>query len=339
MKGLYTLLIVVFTTAPDLSAQILSRYTTTELLNRTKADNNGFNPGYPEEQIDDALPLIDSAVAVELAKLSGSFPYSRFTYAITLQCPDDSLKQIALTHLLEYDKLCNGAVMTKNNYDKPDVSTVYQYGRLKNALLAQTQKNDSELLKTAIKEFEFWGPFASDYIHIVLKPGMHQLSMGKREFNPCVLASVENCSLWIACIYMITGKEDYGSSNEQLNEVYWKFIRLWRIDKQADNRKDLIRFGKDNTITTSTAIKSLDSLDFDSIPELKEKFDNVRKKDDGKIIIYTHDKKALLYLDYTEMVRMGLSKQVMSSSILYLVELNSPTTIRLTKINYRDRYN
>ena len=138
---------------------------------------------------------------------------------------------------------------------------------------------------------------------------------------------------------MITGKEDYGSSNEQLNEVYWKFMRLMRIDKQADNRKDLIRFGKDNTITTSTAIKSLDSLGFDSIPELKEKFDNVRKKDDGKIIIYTHDKKALLYLDYTEMVRMGLSKQAMSSPTLYLVELNSPTTIRLTKINYRDRYN
>src|SRR5450631_109760 len=120
MKGLYTLLIVVFTTAPDLSAQILSRYTTTELLNRTKTDNNGFNASYAEEQIDDALPLIDSAVAVELAKLSGSFPYSRFTYAITLQCPDDSLKQIALTHLLQYDKLCNGAMMTKNNYDKPD---------------------------------------------------------------------------------------------------------------------------------------------------------------------------------------------------------------------------
>ena len=179
MKGLYTLFIIIILTATTLSAQVLSKCTTAELLNRVKASNNGFNPGFADQQIDDALPLIDSTVAVELAKLSGVIPYNRFAYAITLQCPDDSLKEMVLTHLLEYNKLCNGAVMTKNNYDKPDVSTVYQYGRLKNALLSQTQKNDSELLKIAIKEFEFWGPFASDYIHIVLKPGMHQLSMGK----------------------------------------------------------------------------------------------------------------------------------------------------------------
>ncbi len=338
MRGFYILFIVIFITTINLSAQILSRYTTNQLLNKIKATNNGFIPVNDEESIDEAIPLIDSSVAVELAKLSGANPYTRFVYAITLQCPDDSLKQIVLTHLLEYDQLCNGGVVTKNNYYNPQVYNVYQYGWFKNALLAQVKKNDSELLKITIKEFEFWSPFASDYFNIVLRPGIRQLSMGKREFNPCVLASPENCGLWVECIYMITGKEDYGSSDDKLNQVYRKFMRM-RIDKQADNRKDLIRFGKQNTIATTSAINSLDSLDFNSIPGLKDKFDNVIKKDNAKIILYTNSKKALLYLDYTEMVKMGFSKQLMRSPSLYLLELDSPTTIRLTKINFRERYN
>jgi len=324
-----------------LLSQTLIRLTTAELLCKTKLDNRGFQPGEDEESIDDALPLIDSSVAVELAKLSGVIPYNRFGYAITLQCQNESLKRMVLTHLLEYDKLCNGTLISKNTYDQQGLAGVYEYGRFTGSMISQTDTGDSNLLSIAAKEFEYWAPMAKDYIDVIMKSGMHQLAIksGKRKFEPCVLASAENCSLWVACIYLITGEEEYGSSNEQLNDVYSKLMKKLRIDKRMDNRKEFVRLGKTDIITTTLQINALDSIDFEIIPKLKEKLDNTSKKDNAKIIVYTHGKKALLYLDYTEMVKMGFSKQLMRIPSLYLLELDSPTTIRLTKINFRERYN
>ena len=98
------------------------------------------------------------------------------------------------------------------------VQRVFRYGRFSKVMLAQTNARDTNLLKITIKEFEFRAPMAQGYIDIIVKSGMHQLAIksGKSKFAPCMLASAGNCSLWIACLYLITGKEEYGSSNEQL---------------------------------------------------------------------------------------------------------------------------
>jgi len=207
-------------------------------------------------------------------------------------------------------------------------------------MLEQIDKSDTNFLKTATKEFEFWAPMASDYIDIIMKPGMHQLAIktGKRKFTRCMLASAANCSFWIACIYLITGKEEYGSANEQLNEVYRKLMNRLRIDKRTDKRKGIIRLGKQNIMTTSVPVNTLDSLDFETIPALKEKFDKARSKDNCQILIYTHGNKGLLFLYYSEKLTMGFSKRVFGFPSVYLTELTTPSTIQLTNIDYRDRY-
>lgn len=322
-----------------LSSQSYSRFTTSELLNITKADNLNFKGSFAADQFNYALPLIDSMVAVELAKLFGLHIEDNYVYAIGLQCRDDSLKQLILDNLIDHDKLCTSTLISKNNYDQQGAAAIYEYGRLSKVLLEQTDTKDTNLLKIAGKEFEYWAPMAQDYIDIIMKNGIHQLAIksGKTKFAPCVLASAGNCSLWIACIYLITGKEEYGSANEQLNEVYRKLMKRLRIDKKTDNRKDFIRFKKEDIITSAIPLKTLDSLDFETIPELKEKLENVRKKNGWQINIYTHLNKALLYFGYTEIDKTGFSRnKTFDLSSMYLAELNTPTTIKLTKIGFRE---
>ena len=284
-------------------------------------------------------------VAVELARLSGLYgsniplnQYPDYTYAIGLQCRDDSLKQMLLMTLLKYDELCNTPMITKNGYVMSNAKDVYEYSNmLKNAMLKQLKKDDTNFLKIATKEFEFWAPFAWGFLDTVAKPGLHQLSMGKRKFYPCVLASTYNASLWASCIHFITGKEEYGSANDQPNEVYKKFMKTGILKKDPDDRKGFVRMGKTDIITT-TSINSLDSLDFESIPALKEKINKYHNKKEWQTIIYTHGNKGLIFLDYSEKMLIGFTKREVGSSSVYLVELNSPTTIQLTNITYRQRY-
>ena len=326
-------------TANNVSSQTLTRYTTTELLNRAKINGAGFTNSYPEQELNYTLPLIDSAVALELTKLSGLHVSNNYTYAISLQCRNDSLKQMVLNDLLVHDKFCKDTMISKIKYDDHSVAGVYEYGRLSNAMLAQTDKEDTGFLKIANKEFEYWAPMAKDYMDTIMKSGMHQLAIksGKRKFTPCMLASPGNCSLWVACIYYITGKKEYGSANEQVNEVYRKLMKKLRIDKKTDNRKGVIHYGKEKIITPAAPVISFNSLDFEMIPELKEKFDNVRKKASWEIIIYTNGNKALLLL-YDEEKMMSLSKREIAIKSMYLIELTSPSEIHLTNIDYGQRY-
>ena len=99
MRGLYTLFIVTLLALTNLSAQTLSRYTTGELLHRLKANTTGSYSN-AEDPFNYALPLIDSVVALECAKLSGFDIEDNYVYAIGLQCHDDSLKQLVLNNLL-----------------------------------------------------------------------------------------------------------------------------------------------------------------------------------------------------------------------------------------------
>jgi len=233
--NLYLLSAAIILPAFDLSSQTLLKYRTAELLNKAKITGADFLNNYPEVQLNYALPLIDSAVAVELARLaglsnSGTFfsQYPGYAYAISLQYEDDSLKQMLLNALLEYDKFCDDPGIAKNQYGSLAINgkAPYEYSDvLKNAMLKQVQKNDTTLLKIVTNEFEYWAPFASRYFDTISKPGWHQMSVGKRKFNPCVLASPVNASLWASCIYLLTNKEEYGSSNDQLNEVYKKFMK------------------------------------------------------------------------------------------------------------------
>jgi hypothetical protein len=349
MKWLFNLCIIFFAgllPTTNVTSQTLSRYTTAELLNRARTSGTGFINSYPEIQVNYALPLIDSVVAVKLAKISGLHntnslfqQHFDYTYAIGLQCRDDSLKQILLTALVEYDKLCDDPIIAKNEYDQPNVKYVYEYSNMcKSAMLKQLKKDDTSLLKIATKEFEFWAPFAWGYLDTVLKPGLRQLSMGKRKFKPCLLASFINGSFWAYCIYFISGKEEYGSANDQLNEVYKKFMKINREKKDPDERKDFVRLGRTTVIPLTNSTNTLDSLDFETIPALREKFDKNRKNDTWQIIIYTHGHKGLIFLYYSERRSIGFSKQWVGSSSIYLAELNTPSTIQLTNIDYRERY-
>ena len=332
---------------PKLLSQKLSRYTTAELLNKAKKDGADFINNYSELQLNYALPLIDSGVAVELARLSGLSnssiffnQYPGYAYAISLQYKDDSLKQMLLTALLEYDKLCNDVLMTKNQYSQGGVGKLaYEYSDiLKNAMLKQVQENDTNLLRIATKEFEFWAPLALGNFDTLAKPGWHQLSIGKRKFNPCMFASPINASLWASCIYLLTSKEEYGSPNDHLNEVYKKLMKIGAVKRDPETRKGFIRLGKTNIITSSATINTLDLWDFESIPVLKEKFDKKRKEENWEITIYTNGIKGLLFLAHSENVRIGFSKRLIGSSSTYLVELKTPSTIQLTNIDYRERY-
>ena len=340
MRGLYALFITTLLAVTNLPAQTLSRYTTGELLNRWKANTAGSYRN-AEDPFNYALPLIDSAVAVECAKLSAFDIENNYVYAIGLQCHDHSLEKLVLNNLLAHDKLCDSSLISKTNYDQSGAAGIYEYGRFSKVMLAQTNTMDTALLKIAIKEFEFWAPMAQNYIDIIMKSGMHQLAIksGKRKFAPCMLASAGNCSLWIACIYLITGKEEYGSSNEQLNKTYRKLMKKLRIDKRMDGREDFIRFGKGTMITSAAPANTLDSLDFETIPELKEKFNSIRKKGNWKIIMCTHLNKGLLYLGYTERDKTGFSgNRTFGMSSMYLVELKSPSTIQLTHFHYKENY-
>jgi hypothetical protein len=317
-------------------------------LNRAKKEGANFINNYSEIQLNYALPLIDSAVALELARLSGINNggilfnlYSGYAYAIGLQYADDSLKKMFLTALLAYDKLCNDVLITKNEYSQQAVNGkyIYEYSNiLKNAMLRQVQKNDTNLLTTANKEFEFWAPFASDYFETIAKPGWHQLSIGKRKFKTCMFAAPKNAALWASCIYLVTGKEDYGSSNDQLNEVYKKCVKIGGVKRNPEERKGFIRLGEPHIITSPLSTNTLDSLDFESIPSIKEKFAKNKKKDDWEIVIYTNGAKALIFLYYSESIRIGISKRLIGSSSTYLVELKTPSTLQLTSIDYRERY-
>ncbi|MGH2563004.1 MAG: hypothetical protein ACRDE5_00730 [Ginsengibacter sp.] len=335
MKGFYIISIFVFVTLiqyTKVSAQTFSKYTTVELLK--KAKDSGFQAPDPSEQMNDAIPLIDSLVAVALTRIGDPNANDFFKYAVGLQCRDDSLKQRIVNYLLPYDKLCSSdALVAKNDYNR---ISGYEYGRIRNALFSQIEKDDTDFLNIATREFEFWAPFADEYQKVVLKAGIGQLSMGKRKFNPCVLAAPANCWLWASSIYYLAGREKYGSSDEKLNEVYNRLKR--GTERMMDRRKDFIRLGKEDIVATDTTINSLDSLDFETISELKDKFDKIRRKDNYQIVIYTHQNKGLLYTTYTDKMSNGFSKELVSISSLQLVEIKTPKAIQLTKIGYRDRY-
>ena len=112
-----------------------------------------------------------------------------------------------------------------------------------------------------------------------------------------------------------------------------------RINKRMDGRIDFIRFGKGNITTSTAPVNTLDSLDFEAIPELKEKFNSIRKKDIWKIIMYTYINKGLLYLGYTERDKRGFSgNRTFGMSSMYVVELNSPSIIQLTHFFYKENY-
>ena len=345
--NLYLLFVVGLLPTTNLLSQTLSRYTTAELLNKAKKNGPDFINSYPEVQLNYALPLIDSAVAVELARLAGLSnggmffsQYPGYAYAISLQCEDDSLKQMLITALLEYDKSCNDFVMTKNQYDQlANGKLAYEYSNiLKNAMLKQIQKNDTNLLKIVTKEYEFWAPLASGYFDTIAKPGWHQLSIGKRKFKPCMLASPVNAGLWASCIHLLTGNEDYGSSNEQLDNVYKRFMKIGSVKRDPEERKGFVRLGKTEVIPLTASCNTLDSLDFETIPELKEKFDRCRKSKEWRIILYTHENKALLFLSKVEKTMSGFRQVWDDFSSVYLAELNTPSTLQLSKITYRERY-
>ena len=76
----------------------------------------------------------------------------------------------------------------------------------------------------------------------------------------------------------------------------------------------------------------------ETIPVLKEKFDDYKKKEISSIVLYTNVGKALLLLYSSEKTLVGFSKQYVGASSLYLLELIAPNTLQMTPINYRERF-
>ncbi len=319
----------------QLLSQKLYRFTTTELLSQAKANGSSFINGY---FLNYALPLIDTEVAVQMARIAGAEGPNKYTDMITLQCRDDSLRQFLLNNLLAHDKLCDAPMVAKPAYDQ-SMSGVYEYWPITNEILTQVE-GDTSFIATATKEFNFWGPMAWGYMDTIMRSGAQQFAIksGKRKFSPCLLASYGNSTLWASCIYFITGKDEYGSSNDHLNEIYKKVIKVGVRRKNHEEKKGIVQLVKKDIASTTTVVNTIDSLDFDSIPLIKEKLEEVRKNHNWQIIIYTHGNKGLLFLYYEEKMMMELSRQWVGIPATYLVELTSPSTIDFTSIKYRDRY-
>ena len=205
-------------------------------------------------------------------------------------------------------------------------------------MLKQIGDNDTGFLEVAKRQFEFWGPHIIGFYNTVAKPGFHQLKIGKTKFEPCLLAGLENGMFWIKSIYLITGKTDYGSPDEQLNKAYKKLINGAGVKRDPDDRPDFIKFGKSNSISLGATYGSLDSLDLEKVPELKEKVEKVRKEKSWKIMMYTHKNKGLILLNYVTSTMIGLSKENINSPTIYFLDLTSPSTLQITNISYRERY-
>src|SRR4030095_9414867 len=110
--------------------------------------------------------------------------YPQYKHAIGLQLKDSLLKCLLLSDLLVYDSLCNKGKVTKNDYDSRGMKLKYEYpDLLKNAFIKQINKNDTGFLNLAGNEFELWGRFVWEFYNTVAKPGFHQLSIGKTEFE------------------------------------------------------------------------------------------------------------------------------------------------------------
>ncbi|MEP6617113.1 MAG: hypothetical protein ABJA57_11060 [Ginsengibacter sp.] len=255
-----------------------------------------------------------------------------------MQLKNYLLKQILLRALLKFDSSCTPIFVTKNDFESR-LRFKYEYPNfLRNALLKQVDETDTSFLELAKREFEWWGPNIIRFYNTILKPGIHQLTIGKEKFEPCLLAAQDNGALWAKFIYLITGKKEYGSTNEELNKVYRKLINLTGTKRDPDDRPDFIRFGKSNKISLGASVGSLDSLDFEKVPELKEKFDKTQKEKSWKIMIYTHKNKGLILLNYITSTMIGFSKESLNSPTIYLLDLTGPSTLQITNISYRERF-
>jgi len=343
------MLLLCLLTGTNLLAQNnFKRYTTKELLLKAGKEDPEFLNVYPDKELNYAIPLIDSEVALKIGELyvkkvvsNGYNTGPQFLFPVGMQIQNEQLKNHLLDKLKPYDCLCADSVERKsieyNKYSFSPISSSYQYdAALTNALYRQTNKSDTALLNQAVRELEFWQPFAWEYLNTIAKPGLHQLGIGKRNFDPCVLASSANTHLWVDIIHFITDKTEYASENEKTNFVYKRFVRSAK--KDPDEQKDLIRFGKAGIINLQNPCNSLDTLNMETIPVLREKFDDYKKKEISSIVLYTNADKALLLLYFSEKVLVGFSKQYVGSPSLYLLELIAPNTLQMTPIKYRERF-
>ena len=344
----HALLFCLLTCTNMLAQNNFKRYTTKELLVKAKKEDLGFLNVYPDKELNYAIPLIDSEVALKIGELyvkkvvsNGYNTGPQFLFPVGMQIQNEQIKNYLLDKIKPYDCLCADSVERKsieyNKYSFSPVSSLYQYdAALANALYRQTDKSDTALLNHAVRALDFWQPFAWEYLNTITKPGFHQLGIQKRNFDPCVLASSVNTHLWVDIIHFITGKTEYASENEKTNFVYKRFARSAK--KDPDEQKDLIKFGKASIINLQNQCNSLDTLNMETIPVLKEKFDDYKKKEISSIVLYTNVGKALLLLYSSEKTLVGFSKQYVGASSLYLLELIAPNTLQMTPINYRERF-
>jgi hypothetical protein len=105
---------------PLFSQNDFRRYTTTELLQKAKKEGVEFLNGYPEKELNYALPLIDSMVASKLSDLyAGKFVANTadgrpdFLFAFGLQIQNEQLKNNLLDKLKSYDCLCADSIVRK----------------------------------------------------------------------------------------------------------------------------------------------------------------------------------------------------------------------------------
>ena len=337
-----------FSSSALFSQHNLVRYSTKELLQ--KAEKNGVASlnVYPEKELNYALPLIDTIVAIKLSQLHAANALAStfdgrpdFSFAFGLQIQNDQLKNNLLDKLRSYDCLCADTVVRGQveygKYALSPASTTLEYNAaLANALYRQTNETDTALLDYAIKEIAFWTPFAWEYMNTIAKPGLHQLSIRKKEFDPCVLASPGNAKLWVDIIHAITGQKEYRFGDERSDRIYKRNVNT--LKKDPDEQKGIIRYVKSSIIDLPDNCTSFDDLDIDKVPFLKEKVAEYAKKEISSVVLYTNGSKALLLLYFSEKRIVGLSKQYVGSPSRYLLELTSPKTIQSTSFTYRERF-
>ncbi len=345
--------LIVFLSIYSLStkAQSFAKSTTAALLNKAKTEGTTFLNSSPQKQLYYALPLIDSAAAVKLALQSAAGKtdfvpvdnYPDYVFAIGLQCKNDSLKNILLHEIDKYDSKCANNIprsqLKIDDYRASQMNFNYEYDQtLRAAVYRQVDKSDTALLNKAIAEYSYWGLLNWGYNDTINKPGGQPFSIKKKEFDPCLLASEINAGFWRTCIHWMTGKDNYNFGNDKLNEMYKRTERQPGNIKTAEDLKDFARLSKAKTLQLNASYNDLAAVDFDSEPALKEKLDECRKKKLWEIIIYTNGSKGLLYMNYIDQVKVQFNEQSVAITNVYLLELATDKTVKISTIGYRDRY-
>jgi len=341
MKRFIPFLLLLFSYA-FAAAQSYRRATTTSLKEYVSIKQDELDE---TSNIRWALPLIDSSMALELALAAPGIscdgthpPENGLAAKVAIQLRNEKLRQKILEDMKAYHCRCADS-SGREGVTKSDDKGYYTYdAATQSAFNNQVDEHDPAILQLAITEFEFWAPFAKEFMSTINKPGMHQLGINKQKFDPCVFAGYENAAFWHNYIYNADSRKTLGSAKPEANDVYAKMLKgRFRASEQPKFREPFRKLNEGGIMLTGR-YETLEQLDFEKETVLKSLLDEVRGKEDWNIIIYTNGGKGLLYRSFLTRIPAQTSYQYAKFEQSFLVELEGYSQLKLTRIRLLDRY-